>query len=576
MRKLSISSLLILVTGFTFSQTTKIDTLKTEEISVVKPYTPTISDAFKIVSNPEIDPSNSFQKETVTYNFFSVPVASTFTPSKGKAQGLVKAPKEKLYDNYVLAGFGNYTTPVFEAFVHAGDAKYNDFGVLINYLSSQGDIKDVILDDNFSKTKVELFYKQFERDFNWKADLGYNRQRYNYYGLPSHIVFDENIINTIDEKQVYTAINLGGNIVFDNTIFKEGTVKITGFNDYYDSNEFRFNINPNFEYLIADNFLKGGVLIDFLAGKFKQNYGSPDDLKYSFLNFGIDPNYEILTDDLSINIGAKLYYTFDFENNNNSFKIYPNIIASYQLIEDIFIVTAGVTGDLVQNTYNNFTAENPFVSPTLNILQTDQQYNAFAGLKGKLASNIGYNFSASYGNENNKPLYIQNQILTDGLLAVDKAYEAGNSFSVIYDDVKTIQVYGEINVDFSKEFQLTGSFNYANYNTTNQPEAWNLPEIKASVLAKYNAKNWFAGAQLFFNGNTKDFVIPYNQSPENGSIVTNNSYVDLNLNAGYNFTKQLAAFARVNNAVGNSYNRFVNYPVQSLQVLGGVIYKFNL
>ena len=92
------------------------------------------------------------------------------------------------------------------------------------------------------------------------------------------------------------------------------------------------------------------------------------------------------------------------ENNTNSFKIYPNLTASYQLVDDIFIILAGVTGDLVQNTYNDFANENPFVSPTLTILQTDQQYNAFVGAKGKLASNIGYNLNVSYRNENNKAI----------------------------------------------------------------------------------------------------------------------------------------------------------------------------
>ena len=49
MRKLFITSLSILITGFSFAQAKK-DTLKTEEIVVEKPYTPTISDAFKIKS----------------------------------------------------------------------------------------------------------------------------------------------------------------------------------------------------------------------------------------------------------------------------------------------------------------------------------------------------------------------------------------------------------------------------------------------------------------------------------------------------------------------------------------------
>jgi len=101
MRKLLITSFTLLIAGFSFSQETKKDTLKTEEIIVVKPYTPKISDAFKIKSNPIIETTNKIQKETVNYRIFSIPVASTFTPSKGKAKGVVREPKERLFENYI-------------------------------------------------------------------------------------------------------------------------------------------------------------------------------------------------------------------------------------------------------------------------------------------------------------------------------------------------------------------------------------------------------------------------------------------------------------------------------------------
>ncbi len=126
MRKLLITSFALLITGISFSQETKKDTLKTEEIIVVKPYTPKISDAFKIKSNPIIETTHNLEKETVNYSIFSIPVASTFTPSKGKAKGVVREPKERLFENYISAGFGNFTSPLFEAYLHSGDIRYND------------------------------------------------------------------------------------------------------------------------------------------------------------------------------------------------------------------------------------------------------------------------------------------------------------------------------------------------------------------------------------------------------------------------------------------------------------------
>ncbi|SNR46221.1 hypothetical protein SAMN06265371_103244 [Lutibacter agarilyticus] len=575
MRKLFITSILLLFTIVSIAQKTKKDTLKTEEITVVKPYTPTISEAFKVKSNPTINDQN-FQKETVNYSIFSVPVASTFTPSKGKAQGLKRAPKERLYENYVSAGFGNYTTPLFEAFLHSGDKRYNDYGVFLKYQSSQGGIKDVLLDDNYSDIQVDLFYKQFERDFDWKINAGYNRELYNYYGLPTSITFDDNVLDNIDEKQVYNSIYLGGSINFEDAIFNSGTIEIINFFDAYNSNELRFLAKPTFEFPLSTEAIHAEVLVDYINGKFDQSYASSNELTYSFLNLGVTPNFEILKDDLSINLGVKLYYTFDLENSSNQFKAYPNVTASYKVVNDIFILTAGVTGDLIQNSYRNFTQENPFVSPTLNIQQTDQQYNAFIGAKGKLASNIGYNVNVNYMNEKDKALFTQNQTLTDGTILAINAYEAGNSFKVVYDDVSTINASAEVNVEVSKEFQLNVGLNYSNYTITNELEAWNLPEFTARLSAAYKTEKWHVGTLLFFRGTTKDFVISYGDLPVNGSIVKNESYVDLNFNGGYIFSDRLSVFGKINNAVSKSYERFVNYPVQSIQLLAGVTYKFDL
>lgn len=575
MQKLIITSFLILVTSISFSQEAKKDTLKTEEITVVKPYTPTISEAFKIKSSPSID-TKSFKKEKVNYSIFSIPVASTFTPSKGKAQGLKRAPKERLYDNYISAGFGNYTTPSLEAFIHSGDARYNDFGMFLNYHSSAGGIKDVLLNENFSDIKADLYYKQFERNFNWKVNGGYNRQQFNYYGLPTNIIFNETTLNEMDEEQIYNNIYLGGTVDFDDSVFKGGSVELVNFFDAYNSNEFHLLLKPTFEFPISTEIIQTEVLIEYITGKFDQNYLGTSEVKHSFLNFGLNPNFEVLRDDLSINLGAKIYYTFDLENSANAFKAYPNITASYKVVDDVFILLAGVTGDLIQNTYKDFTQENPFVSPTLNVQQTDQQYKAFIGAKGKLASNIGYNVNMSYVSEKDKALFVHNQTTTDGTILVDNAYEAGNSFQVIYDNIKTINIMGEINVEISKEFQVSGNLQYANYSTTNELEAWNLPKFTATISGEYKTDKWYAGTKIFLRGATKDFITAYEDLPTEGTIISNDSYFDLNFNGGYIFSDRLSAFGKINNVIGQNYNRYVNYPVQSIQFLAGITYKFGL
>ncbi len=576
MRKLYITSLILFISCISFSQEKRSDTLKTEEIIVVKPYTPTISDAFKIKSNPLLQDTDEIQKEKVNYSIFSIPVASTFAPAKGKAKGVIKEPKERLFENYISAGFGNFTSPLFEAYIHSGDSRYNDFGVFINHYSSEGGIKDLLLNDNFSDTRIDVFYKQFDRDYSWQLNAGAQRKQYNYYGLPAEMTFDKEVIDAIDEELIFKNIYVGGKISFEDFFFQGASVELVNFTDDFSSNEIRLLIKPKLEFPISSELINGEFSIDLVSGKFRQTYNDTDVIKHSFLNLGFSPNFEVIRENLKINLGTKLYYTNDLERKINSFYAYPNVTASLKLVDDVFILVAGITGDLLQNTYSSFADENPFVSPTLDILQTDKQYKAYVGAKGKLASDIGYNFSLSHTNEKSKPLYIQNQTKTDGTTLVLNAYEAGNSFGIVYDDIKTLGFFGEITIDASKEFNFAGTFNYSKFTTTDQIEAWNLPTVSATVSAKYQNNSWFAGAKLFYRGETKDYIIPFFTSSMSPSIIQNDSYLDLNLNGGYIFSDRLTAFAKINNALGKKYHTFVNYQVQTLQILAGITYKFDL
>ena len=59
-----------------------------QEVTVIKSYTPSLQDVFKIRESPATIDSIVAPKKGVEYSVFSVPVASTFIPSKGSARKL--------------------------------------------------------------------------------------------------------------------------------------------------------------------------------------------------------------------------------------------------------------------------------------------------------------------------------------------------------------------------------------------------------------------------------------------------------------------------------------------------------
>ena len=567
--------ILLLTTVLIFSQEKKKDTIGTEVINVVKPYTPTVSDAFKIKLSPEINDARFSKKRQIKYSIFSFPVASTFTPAKGKAKVLRVDPSAPVYENFITAGFGNFSTPQVEIFGHTSSTRYNDFGGFFKYHSSKGGIEDVLLDDDFLDTRLDLFYKQEEADFDWQLNGGIRFQKYNWYGLPEQITFTNPIINGLAETQKYTNIYFGGKLDYRDSFFQGGSAELNRFTDDEGSTENHILIQPKIEFPIASEYINANARLEYLTGDFFVNYAGTESIDYSFITIGFNPNFEVLRDNLTINLGADILYSSGSADGEEAkFYTYPKVTASYILIDEVLTAYGGVIGGLNQNTYNSFVNENPFVSPTLTIKRTDEQYNGFVGFKGKLASNIGYNFKASYKSEKDKPFYKLNPSKTDGSIVVTKGYEVGNSFQIVYDDVKTLSGFAEVSVDFSKELKFGGNIEYNNYSKDTIMEAWNLPELKASAFATYNQDNWFAGANLFFVGERKDEFSSF--IDENmAEIVDVGNYVDLNLNGGYKFTDKLTAFAKVNNVFSSSYQKYANFKVQGLQVFGGLTYKFD-
>ncbi|MGV7107743.1 TonB-dependent receptor [Flavobacterium sp. U410] len=569
----------LLVSQFSLAQ--EKENIGSEVVNVVKPYTPSISDAFKIKETPVIDDEDNTQKEPIEYNIFSFPVASTFTPAKGKAAGVDKAEKEKLYRNYATLGFGNYPTINGELFITENFGRNSYIGGMLRHLSSQGGIKDVVLDDKYANTSLDVTYGSRDRDMSWNIDLGIKNQINNWYGLPTeNIIFTDEMINGIDEKQSYNTIALGGKLNLTDSYFSGVSLQFKRFSDGLSSGENRFFVKPNFDIDVMDQKIKANFVIDYVGGSFDKDFEGTSDITYSNIIFGTKPYILYQQDDLSVQLGAGVFYTTGKYNGTSDSKVfvYPNVKASYKIVGDFLIGYAGAEGGLNQNSYADFVDQNPFVSPTLLVAPTDNKYDIYVGLKGKLANSVAFNVRGSYNNEDGKALFMSNPYVFGN---ANTGYTYGNSFGVTYDNVKTLSIFGELKADFSKSVSLGINGRYNNYSTEFATEAWNLPQLKIGTTVDVDInEKWYTGAKIFFVGERKDMVSVQSLAAVYPPIftteeVTLDSYFDLNMHVGYKYNDRLTAFLKGNNLASQQYNRWANYPVQGIQILLGANYKFD-
>jgi hypothetical protein len=552
------------------------DDLGTEVVNIVKPYTPTISDAFKVKETPVLNDSVNTSKKDVAYEIFSVPVASTFTPAKGKATTVEKAKPIKLYDNYATLGFGNYTSILAELFSNFQISRTDNAGFFLRHNSSQDGIDNVRVENKYYDTRLDGNYTSRQKDMTYALDAGIEHQIFNWYGLPDfYNSLPDESLEGIDFKQTYFSGYAGGSIAVEDSYFEKVAADIRFLTDSYSSSEFNIIAQPEFAFPLTDFTLKVDGDVNYLTGSFDQGVFGLPGTKYSYLNLGVSPALIYVDDDLTLSLGVAGYLGLDSENSNTDFFLYPQINASYRLVDELLIVYGGADGGLRQNTYYDFKQENPFVSPTLNIMPTSELYNAFGGLKGKLSNSVGYNVRASYGKEENKALFQLNPVID---VAPTESFDYGNSFSLVYDDVNTLSIFGELKVEVTEIFSLGVSGEYFSYSMTNEPEAWNLPDFKATLFSNFDiTEKIYGGAAVFFVGErnalfTGDVGI---FGDEMVTFRTLDSFIDANVHAGYRMNDRLSIFVKGSNLLGDNYEKWQNYPVQGIQGLLGATYKFD-
>lgn len=562
------------------------DSISPEVIRVVTSYMPKIADAFKIKQNPKLILNKNIERKTLDYSIFSAPVASTFIPKSGKMRSMKVGKKERIYPNYLALGFGNDMTPFGELFFEK--TRKFDFsnGIHLKYISSNGNIKTSPLESKYSDIYGSVFFRRQDRNYDYKVVASYERKERNWYGLPQHINFIKPVISKIESKQSFSFFELSGDLKFgENNYLDQGRIAGYYFKGSFGGNEMGFNVQPKFIIPIESSLGESNLIleasIDYLGGRFEKNYGGTTEINHKFFTAGVHPTYQTVFNGLDIRAGAKMYFSSDIVKGDNKFFIYPNVNISYPIAKEYANVYIGAEGDLHNNSYKKMVDLNPFVSPNLFLNQTNEKYGAFLGFFGKFTHGINFDLRGTYKDVENKPLFIRNNSISNGKqFVVNSAslmgYEFGNSFNLVYENVKAIEVFLEVTADMSRDLDIGLNATYNSFKHKNQLEVWNVPAISGQVFADYKRHKWYAGINTFYVGERKAVIYKGTYPSAIKEAISLQPYIDINLKGGYHFHHRVSAFLKVNNVLNKNYERFANYNVRGLQVLGGFNWKFDL
>ena len=492
-------------------------------------------------------------------------------------------PLDKLYNGYVKAAAGTYIMPLLEVYYNATRSKLNSWGVNGLHHSAIGSIADVGL-SQFSENKIGGFYKHFLDKQDLKLNLNYKRDVFHYYGFSqdSLIVPQEYIDNSDTTRQAYNLIEFSGDFKSRNIGRDTSKLNYHGSLDYHflnnisGSTENYFKVKAEIgKFLKKEEFI---VSLDVDVNNLNQpqwdkNNGSwQEDEFISSTNSIINANPHIYSrgKNWKAKAGLSLQANIDYE---AKFYFYPDLECSYSLFNNLFIPYLGVNGGLQRNNLNSIRLLNPFVADDSKLRNTNQRINLFGGIRGSVSNNMTFNISASFEKLNDMYFFVPDTV---------SSYE--NKFQLLYDNMDKTTFAGQLSYKKAEKLKLFAKGEFFFYSLTDESnQAWQMPNYKFTISGVYDiADKIIIKSSVFLVGSraTFSYLQPIGLDVEEFEFINDRyeyqlkPFIDMNLGVEYRYNKRISAFIDFNNFTASKYQRWMNHPVQSINIFGGVTFTF--
>ncbi len=534
------------------------DTVRTEVIEVTRSFTPKVQDAYKLDVNPE-KATITEQKIPLTYKIQSMPVASTFAPEKGSMANFnAGISVEQSYPSYVSLGVGNYLDIEGDAFIYYPVTDKFGSALRLSHYSSQGNEGKEYIYDPYYHTSADLLFDFASGKSQWNIDLGYASNVDKIKVNP--VIMTMNMLpiseENLNRKNNDFTFNIDGK--FKELFIKNVHLSFDSFWENFDNSETKLGVQSKLSFPIGNLNLNLGLQADLVSGSIgKNNIGDIDsDAKISYKNsdFGVLPSVQIENDNLIFNIGAKIFY----QNQDTLYKnmqFIPDANIHLNLIYEKLTVYAGVTGGINQNSYTKSSLDNPYLLPETAMLPSLTPYDIFGGFNGAFSSSFSYEIKLGFRHIKNHPFYLQSE-------------GTCQYYTMIFDDMNQSYFETALNIGLGKKLDLKLHLDYLQNDPEHLKKAIMMPDFQFKSLLNFHPND-----KLQFN------IELNNMGSRSVDILAKKSiagYTDLNLGIRYNVNKQFTAFVKGLNLLNESYEKYAGYPVQKIQIMGGVSYRFDI
>lgn len=532
---------------------TKVGEIDNQEITVEKSRKIELPPANRIFNKiPSLKPSAEQRKLTYEFEDRKLTIGDPKIMPGVLAPATTQADNTPAYNNYVKLGAGNYSSFLGEGFVGINTLSNLALEGSVRHLSSgigPVDGKNSAQSDS----RVRVTGKYLADAFKLQADLGYDRNAYNFYGYSREYAaqpsFDADLI-----KQRLNTVNvkLGiENVKSENAIDYSLKTGLTSLRDRFNASETDWGTNLNASLGISDSFF---ALVAADAYVTQRSDGSIVDNRNLFR---VKPTFKYVSPLFTITAGINAVNQTDQRQGINDTRAFPVIDIDVAPLDNIHIF-AGVDGDINRNTLRSLLAENKWLASQVVLANTIKSLDIYAGSKGNLGGGFSYEGKASYARYRNFSTF--NNSIPDT-----------TRFFVLYDGglANVLTISGQLAYAQKDKFRSTLKADFFNYGLDRLEQAWGRPRTAATWTNSYILnKKLFVTADLYFYEGIQ------NKNFTTGVSYTLKPIYDANLKIDYFLGSQVAAFVSLNNIFGQNYQRYLYYQNQGLNFLGGISYSF--
>lgn len=527
-----------------------------KEVQVVRPYEPSISDAFKINLLPSISDTTK-QSPILTYNIIQRPFSTNFTVTPISPAKMLIEPLSDLNNTYVRVGFGSSISPLLEAYYNNGRNKEFTYGGWFQSHSAFGKVKlnnGDRVDSDFGKTNFKVFGKKILKKSILSADAGFYKHKVTYYGydvnVPSSTINTDTTPNDQHFNQFYTNLRYSSSYTDSTHLNYAGEVGFSHLKDRFDMQETLLNLSVK-----MDKFSNG------------ERFGGEFIVHHYIKNSNLDSaNNTIVTFAPWINLfgkqwraiaGAKVVFDKDASGSHST--MYPIGLLSYDIISHYLIPYIEIGGFMEENSYQKISEENPWILPGKKVYNTSHKMILTGGIKGNLSTKVSYILYSSYSIIDSMYFFVNTSLSPSNPL--------NNLFTVESDNVELTKFVGELTIAPSSKINFFFRAEYDSYKMKNLAKPWHKPDFTALGSIRYNLKDKIVlSLDMFSTG--KRYV------KTSGKIKSLEGITDINFGVEYRYTKKLSGFINLNNLTSAKQDIFYLYPMYRFNVKFGLTYIF--